>query len=140
MPLLVKRLHKDAKLPVRKSYGAAGYDVYSVQEVTLEPNEYKMVPTGIAMTVPDGTYGQLAPRSGLASKGVHVGAGVVDIDFTGEVKVLLINLSTIRVSFEKHERISQLILHKIEIPEVEEVTELGLTIRGDHGFGSTGKS
>ena len=151
MPLLIKRLHDDAMLPVRKSDGAAGYDMYSDQEVVLPPlmsvssdensstSRATLVSTGIAMTVPEGTYGQLAPRSGLAVKGIHVGAGVIDADYTGEVKVLLFNLSNKEIVLGKHERIAQLILKKIETPDVEEVQELGVTDRGDHGFGSTGK-
>lgn len=152
MPLLIKRLHADAMLPVRKSDGAAGYDMYSDQEVTLPPlltvthddslanSRATLVSTGIAMTVPEGTYGQLAPRSGLAVKGIHVGAGVIDEDYTGEVKVLLFNLSDKPIVLAKHERIAQLILKKIETPEVEEVQELGVTARGGNGFGSTGTS
>ena len=151
MPLLIKRLHDDAMLPVHKSDGAAGYDMYSDQEVVLPPlmsvssdensstSRATLVSTGIAMTVPEGTYGQLAPRSGLAVKGIHVGAGVIDADYTGEVKVLLFNLSNKEIVLGKHERIAQLILKKIETPDVEEVQELGVTDRGDHGFGSTGK-
>lgn len=145
--LLIKRLHDDAMLPVRKSDGAAGYDMYSDQEVVLPPLTFDnastsratLVSTGIAMTVPQGTYGQLAPRSGLAVKGIHVGAGVIDADYTGEVKVLLFNLSDKEIVLGKHERVAQLILKKIETPEVLEVQELGVTDRGDNGFGSTGK-
>ena len=138
MSLLVKRLGQDSQLPVRKSNGAAGYDIYSDEETTIQPSEYKLVSTGIAMTVPPGTYGQLAPRSGLAVKGIHVGAGVIDRDYTGEVKVLLFNLSKDTITLEKHERVAQIILKKISVPEVEEVYQLGLTSRGDQGFGSTG--
>lgn len=143
MPLFIKKLATDALLPIRKSEKAAGYDVYSNEAVTLPPlsaSKSVLVSTGIAMTVPDGTYGQLAPRSGLSVKGIHVGAGVIDADYTGEVKVLLFNLSEKEITLEKHERIAQLIIKKIETPEVEEVEELGITERGEQGFGSTGKS
>lgn len=143
MPLFIKKLATDALLPIRKSEKAAGYDVYSNEAVTLPPlsaSKSVLVSTGIAMTVPDGTYGQLAPRSGLSVKGIHVGAGVIDADYTGEVKVLLFNLSEKEITLEKHERIAQLIIKKIETPEVEEVEELGVTERGEQGFGSTGKS
>jgi dUTP pyrophosphatase len=143
MPLFIKKLATDALLPIRKSEKAAGYDVYSNEAVTLPPlsaSKSVLVSTGIAMTVPDGTYGQLAPRSGLSVKGIHVGAGVIDADYTGEVKVLLFNLTDKEITLEKHERIAQLIIKKIETPEVEEVEELGVTERGEQGFGSTGKS
>lgn len=143
MPLFIKKLATDALLPIRKSEKAAGYDIYSNEAVTLPPlsaSKNVLVSTGIAMTVPDGTYGQLAPRSGLSVKGIHVGAGVIDADYTGEVKVLLFNLTEKEITLEKHERIAQLIIKKIETPEVEEVEELGVTERGEQGFGSTGKS
>ena len=126
MPLFIKKLATDALLPIRKSEKAAGYDVYSNEAVTLPPlsaSKSVLVSTGIAMTVPDGTYGQLAPRSGLSVKGIHVGAGVIDADYTGEVKVLLFNLTDKEITLEKHERIAQLIIKKIETPEVEEVED-----------------
>lgn len=138
-PLYIKKLDANATLPTRGSSEAAGYDMYSIDSVTIPPFGRTLVSTGIAMTVPMGTYGQLAPRSGLAvKKGIHVGAGVIDRDYTGEVKILLMNLSGEPVEVEENERIAQLILKKIETPEVMEVEELTDTLRGTGGFGSTG--
>ena len=138
-PLYIKKLDASATLPTRGSSEAAGYDMYSMDSVTITPLGRTLVSTGIAMTVPMGTYGQLAPRSGLAvKKGIHVGAGVIDRDYTGEVKILLMNLSSEPVEVEVNERIAQLILKKIETPEVLEVEELTDTLRGSGGFGSTG--
>ena len=138
-PLYIKKLDANATLPTRGSSEAAGYDMHSMDSVTIPPFGRTLVSTGIAMTVPMGTYGQLAPRSGLAvKKGIHVGAGVIDRDYTGEVKILLMNLSSEPVEVEVNERIAQLILKKIETPEVLEVEELTDTLRGSGGFGSTG--
>ena len=137
--LLVKTLHPDSLIPKRQSSIAAGYDVFSYEDKEIKPGERDLFATGISFTVPEGTYGQLAPRSGLAYKsGLHVGAGVIDRDYTGEVKVLLFNLSNTAVHIKKHDRIAQLILHKIVTPGVTQVKELLPTQRGEGGFGSTG--
>jgi dUTP pyrophosphatase len=97
------------------------------------------VPTGIAIKVLPGTYGRIAPRSGITVKhNIHVGAGVIDADYTGEIKVVLYNVGKSSVTFEAFERIAQLILERIEVPEIIEVLELGETARGSGGFGSTG--
>lgn len=136
--LLVKKFSENAIIPDRKSKDAAGYDICSTIETILGPYSQALVSTGIGFTVPKGTYGQLAPRSGLACKGIHVGAGVIDRDYTGEVKVLLLNLSNEEIVLKENERIAQLIIHNIDIPKVYEVEKLDPTKRGSHGFGSTG--
>ncbi len=139
MGLYVKKFNSNAILPERKSSGAAGYDISSCIDIVIEPNTWKLVSTGIGFTVPPGTYGQLAPRSGLSCKGVLVGAGVIDRDYTGEVKVLLFNMSDdTPLEVKVGDRIAQLIIKKIETPNVVEVDSLGDTDRGDGGFGSTG--
>lgn len=138
MNLFVKKFHSDATLPQRKSEGAAGYDISSSIDASIEPNTWQLVSTGIGFTVPPGTYGQLAPRSGLSCKGVLVGAGVIDRDYTGEVKVLLFNLNTTPLEIKVGDRVAQLIIKKIETPNVEEVDTLEETERGMDGFGSTG--
>jgi dUTP pyrophosphatase len=136
--LYVKKLHIDAILPQRKSAEAAGYDISALYDVSIDAYGTQLVSTGLSFTVPSGTYGQLAPRSGLSCKGVHVGAGVIDRDYTGEVKVLLFNLSGNEIHLKATDRIAQLIIKKIETPIVVEVDELRSTERGDGGFGSTG--
>jgi dUTP pyrophosphatase len=137
--LLVKTLFSDARIPCRQSDLAAGYDICSYEDKTIEPGARELISTGISFTVPEGTYGQLAPRSGLAYKmGVHVGAGVIDRDYTGEVKVLLFNLSDSPITINKNDRIAQLILHQIVTPKVLVVEQLMPTLRGTGGFGSTG--
>lgn len=137
--LKVKTLAPDAILPKRQTSGSAGYDICSYVDRTIEPNTSCLVETKLSFTVPEGTYGQLAPRSGMSCKGTHVGAGVIDRDYTGEVKVLLFNLNHDKsITIKKGDRVAQLILSKIECCEVREVAELVVSERGDGGFGSTG--
>ena len=138
--LYVQRLRETAKLPVRQTEGAAGYDLHcEAEEVVIPPGEWRCVPTGVAFTVPAGTYGRIAPRSGLSCKGTHVGAGVVDRDYTGEVKVLLFNMNKeAEVTVRRDDRVAQLVITHISTPEVVEVSSLESTVRGEGGFGSTG--
>lgn len=139
MNLRIKRLSKDAILPTRGSGGAVGYDLYSTEELNIPILCRALVGTGIAMVLPPGVYGRVAPRSGLSVKhGVQVGAGVIDPDYTGEVKVLLFNQGESPVKIKKGDRIAQLILERCETPEIEEVGVIQETQRGDGGFGSTG--
>ena len=135
----VKRLCTHAILPRRATDGSAGYDLFSCDPVTIEPGDLACVPTGIAIKVPFGTYGRIAPRSGITVKhNVHVGAGVIDADYTGEIRVVLCNNGKNPVTFQAFDRVAQLILEQIVISEVREVAELGETARGSGGFGSTG--
>lgn len=139
--LRVKKLSESAALPVRGSPGAAGYDLTSTESHIILPGHRAVVGTGLAVEVPPGTYGRVAPRSGLAVKsGIQVGAGVVDSDYRGEVKVVLFNQDHTNTYIVKPGyRIAQLVLEKIEYPDVEEIKdELDSTERGDGGFGSTG--
>jgi dUTP pyrophosphatase len=136
----VKRLCSHATLPRRATPGSAGFDLFASVAIALGPGDLVCVPTGIAIKVPLGTYGRIAPRSGITVKhNIHVGAGVIDSDYTGEIKVVLYNVGHTHVTFEAFERIAQLILEKIEIPEILEVQELTETSRGSGGFGSTGQ-
>ena len=92
MSLRIKKLTQDAIIPTRGSVGAVGYDLYSTDEVVIPPTHRALVGTSVAMVLPPGVYGRVAPRSVLAVKhGFQVGAGVVDPDFTGVVKVVLVN-------------------------------------------------
>jgi dUTP pyrophosphatase len=139
MELKVKKLREDAKLPLRKREGDAGLDLYSVEEVVLQPGEWKAVPTGVAVEIPKGYFGLIKDRSGLALKyALHCLAGVVDENYRGEVKVVLINLGRETVRLEKHTRIAQLLIVPYLPVEVREVEELSETERGEGGFGSSG--
>lgn len=137
--LLVKKLNEHAIIPARGSPLAAGYDMCSSVDITIASGCHGLVDTGIAFTVPYETYGRIAPRSGLAvKKGIQVGAGVIDRDYTGEVKVVLFNHGDDDFVIKRGDRIAQLIIEKCEFPEIKIVNELLVTDRGSGGFGSTG--
>lgn len=148
--LQVLLLSPNARAPTRGSVGAAGYDLYAAEKTIVVKNSTVPVPTDIAVAIPDGYYGRVAPRSGLALKGITVRAGVVDQDYRGPINVLLSFTSSgkeklgmwIMPTFylvKKGDRIAQLILEKIATPPVRIVPELPPTERGSGGFGSTGK-
>ncbi|CAG8723699.1 6012_t:CDS:2 [Acaulospora morrowiae] len=140
MELRVKRLSNKAKLPVRGSKLAAGYDLYSAANIVIPAKGKAVVPTDISIAVPLGTYGRVAPRSGLASKHfLDCGAGVVDADYRGPLGVLMFNFNDVDYHGIEGERIAQLILERIYNPCVIEVESLDETDRGSGGFGSTGK-
>ncbi|KAI0539235.1 deoxyuridine 5'-triphosphate nucleotidohydrolase [Xylaria digitata] len=138
-PLLIKKLSDKARLPTRGSAFAAGYDMYSSQAATVPARGKALVDTDIAIAVPAGTYGRIAPRSGLASKhSIQTGAGVIDADYRGQVKILLFNHSDADYAIAEGDRIAQLVIERIYTPEVVEVAELEESVRGAGGFGSTG--
>lgn len=139
--LLIKRLSNDAIVPERSGSSASvGYDLYSIVDVEIPPLARGIVSTGIAATVPTGCYGRIAPRSGLAVKnGIQTGAGVIDPDYTGEVKVVLFNHDKTAFVIKPGYRVAQLVLERFETPEIEEVQNLTETERGEGGFGSTGQ-
>ncbi|KAL4776818.1 dUTPase-like protein [Aspergillus nidulans var. acristatus] len=137
--LLVKKLTDTARAPTRGSAFAAGYDLYAAKEIIIPAKGKGLVDTGLAVAVPEGTYGRVAPRSGLASKHfIDVGAGVIDADYRGEVKVLLFNFSDVDFTIKEGDRVAQLVLERIYTPEVAVVEELAESVRGAGGFGSTG--
>lgn len=136
--LRVKKLSPDAIVFVRKSTKAAGHDICSIEDVVLPPRQSVLVSTGIAIQLPENTYGQIAPRSGLSVKGVDVGAGVIDEDYRGEIKVLLRNQSDQEIRLQKSERIAQLLVLPVLYPLVVGSSDLSDTERGENGFGSSG--
>jgi len=143
--LRVKRLTPTAKLPTRGSAQAIGLDLYAdVTEargaIEIRPGYRALVSTGIAIALPPGYYGRVAPRSGLALKqGIDVMAGVIDEDYRGEIHALLLNTNQWETFWVKPgDRIAQLILERADIMPVVEVDELDATVRGANGYGSTG--
>ncbi|EPT02797.1 hypothetical protein FOMPIDRAFT_1117446 [Fomitopsis schrenkii] len=137
--LLIKRLSPQAKLPTRGSPLAAGYDLYSAERKVIPARGKALIDTQLSIAVPAGTYGRVAPRSGLASKFmIDTGAGVIDADYRGVLYILLFNLSDEDFQVEEGDRIAQLILERIVTPDVLEVEDLNETLRGAGGFGSTG--
>ena len=115
-----------------------GLDLYSPTSVLIPAHDKVLIDTGIAFQIPMGYYGQIAPRSGLAiHHHIHVGAGVVDPDYSGSVQVLLLNLSSQNHAIEVNHQIAQLILEKVAYPILCEVPQMLPTECGAHGFGST---
>lgn len=140
MKLRIKKLDINARLPTRESNRAAGYDLYANENIHINPDQRCLVSTGIAIQIPYGYYGRIAPRSGLAVRnGINVGAGVIDSNYTGHVKILLFNHGETFLDIKDGDRIAQLIIEKIGHFEIEEVDELDQTSRGENGFGSTGR-
>lgn len=139
--ILKVKLHSpDAIVPTKCSCLAAGYDIYASKDGYIPLRGQGIVPTDISFTVPIGTYGRIAPRSGLAVKhGIQAGAGVIDRDYTGKIMVVLFNHSDTDFMFKKGDRIAQLILERIvEDAETVVVESLDKSERGKDGFGSTG--
>lgn len=140
--LRVRRLRPDARLPSRAYPGDAGLDLYAAQDVHLAPGERASVATGIAVEIPDGQAGLVLPRSGLAARhGIALvnAPGLIDSGYRGEVKVLLLNTDPREpFSVGPGDRIAQLVLVRVETPEVAEAPELALSERGAGGFGSSG--
>jgi dUTP pyrophosphatase len=143
----VKRLPNgnDLPLPAYQSEGAAGLDLLAAVEspIELRPLERYMVPTGIAIALPDGYEAQVRPRSGLAAKyGISIvnAPGTVDADYRGEIKVLLVNLSNETFVIGRGERIAQMVIAPVSRAHLVETEALDTTSRGAGGFGSTGRS
>ena len=127
-PLKFKRIGKESRCPTKGSIDSTGYDLYSAEETEVLPWKRKVVGTQIAIKVPKGTYGRITPRSGLAAKhGIDIGVGVIDTDYRGEVKILLINHSNVKFDIKRGDRITQLVLEKISLAELNEVSELDET-------------
>lgn len=128
--------------PVKGTPGSVGWDIFSIENVILDPRERKAIRTGIKLELPKGTYGRLAPRSGMALKAcVDVMGGVIDPDYTGEVKVILCNNSKDIYIVGSGDKIAQLIIEQYmdcEAEFSENSDKLASTSRGDNGFGSTG--
>mmetsp|Transcript_58520 Transcript_58520/g.104052 ORF Transcript_58520/g.104052 Transcript_58520/m.104052 type:complete len:366 (+) Transcript_58520:136-1233(+) len=137
--MLVKRLSESAKLPVRGSIDAAGFDLAAAEPNTVPAGGKAIVKTGLSVAVPQGTYARIAPRSGLAVKQmIATGAGVVDFDYRGEVGVVLFNHGAQDFQVAPGDRVAQLILESVCMADCTEVESLDETQRGSGGFGSTG--
>ncbi|MBW4083298.1 dUTP diphosphatase [Paenibacillus sp. S150] len=135
---------EDVELPRKMSEQASGYDLYAAvgEAVVLAPGERALIPTGIALAMPDGLEAQIRPRSGLALKhGITClnTPGTIDADYRGEIKVLLINLGQEPFAIARNERIAQMVFQAVPSVTLAEVEELSETRRGAGGFGHTGK-
>lgn len=137
--LLVKLLTPTAICPSRMSLLSIGYDLYSDEDVEINPTMRVPISTGVAVSIPIGCYGRIAPRSSLSRLGIDVCAGVIDPDYRGDVKVLLHNTGEEKFTIRQGDRIAQMIPERAMTPDVLLVDELDETDRGQRGFGSTGK-
>ncbi len=129
-------------LPAYKTAGASGMDLPAAEAVTLAPGAWASVGTGLELELSQGFEGQVRPRSGLAAKhGVTLlnAPGTIDSDYRGELRVLLINHGSTPYDVQVGDRIAQLVVARVERAEIELVTSLGDTDRGDRGFGHTGR-
>lgn len=146
MKINFKKVSNTAKVPTRGSREAAGYDLYAdIAEdfVVVEPHKTVKIPSGIAMEVPDGYFGAILPRSGLATRESLRPAntpGCIDQDYRGEIIVAIHNDSDVERFVNKGDRIAQLVIIPYLAVEFNEVDKLNTTSRGNGGFGSTGKS
>jgi deoxyuridine 5'-triphosphate nucleotidohydrolase len=137
--LSFKRLDLKAILPTRGSSLAAGLDIYAIEDLTIEPGERALARSGLAVAIPEGYYGRLAPRSGLATqKGLDTLAGVIDADYRGELRCLLYNAGNETIHLPAQSKICQLIIERIITPLAVWADEISETDRGSGGFGSTG--
>ena len=137
----VRRMNVNAKLPMRSSSGLAGYDLSATETAVVPAHGKCLVKRGLAIAMPLGCYGCIAPRSGLAvKKFIDVGPRVIVSDYRGELGVVLFNFSGEDFCINMGDRIAQLVFEKIKTPEIKEVTELEGTNRGSKGYGSFGIS
>ena len=127
-------------LPEYSSLGAAGADLYANEALTLAPGERAAVATGLRIEIPPGHAGLVWPRSGLAVRhGIDTLAGVIDSDYRGEVRVVLVNHGREAFQVEPGDRIAQLVVQKVERAAFVTARELAGTVRGESGFGSSGR-
>lgn len=140
--LPIKRLDPSVELPSYAYEGDAGLDLRSSVDVTLAPGERRLVPTGLAIAIPEGYAGFVQPRSGLALReGLSMAntPGLIDAHYRGELKVCAVNLDrSTPIHIERGERIAQLVIQRVPTVKLVEVDELDKTDRGEGGFGSSG--
>ena len=157
MEIKYSQTNEHGKAPFQSNSSDAGYDLFSTEYSTIEPFQRKLVSTGINIEIPDGFYGRIAPRSGLAcKKGIDVMAGVIDSGYRGEVKVLLISFnfegynlkpnayeamfgSSNKIDIKPGDRIAQLIIEKCYDVDWQQMKTLKNSERGEGGFGSSGE-
>jgi len=137
--LPVLRLEPGARLPTRAHADDAGLDLYATKTLDFRPGQGGLVATGVAVAVPPGHVGMIADRSSLAKKGLKTAGGIIDAGYRGEVGVLLWNISKETFTLRKGDRVAQLLVVPIAVPEVRERKRLGRTGRGQGGFGSSGR-
>ena len=140
MDLKIKKLNENAKIPSFAHHNDAGMDLFCSEGITIEKDQRVQISTGIALELPDGYVGLVWDKSGLSHNfGLKIVGGVIDAGYRGEIKIGIINLGDSPHTFNTGDKITQLLIQRVEHPEIVEVEELGEADRGDKGFGSTGK-
>lgn len=139
MKLKIKKLHPDAKIPTYAHPGDAGMDVFALKDLTLLPGERGLVKTGISFECEEGYVLLVWDKSGISTKhGITTLAGVIDAGYRGEIQIGVINLGQETYTFEKGNKVAQILVQSIVNPEIEEVEDISDSPRGTGGFGSTG--
>jgi dUTP pyrophosphatase len=139
MKIEIKKLHPNAVTPTKGTDGSSGYDLYALEGADLTPGVPVAIPTGISAAIPKGYGGFLCPRSGLSSKGINInGPGIIDSDYRGDIKAILINNGNSSYHVNEKDRVAQILFVKTEDVEFDEAKDLSDTSRKG-GLGSTGK-
>ncbi len=141
MQVMLKRLDPDLPVPARANPGDAGVDLVAAADASIAPGDRHLMPTGVAVAIPEGYAGLVTPRSGLAvQRGVGIvnSPGLVDSGYRGEIKVILVNHGRKPVDIARGDRIAQLVVTPVESQDFVEVEELPESARGEGGFGSSG--
>lgn len=140
MIVKVKKLHPEAKMPTYAHAGDAGMDLYAIEDTEVLTGQVVKVKSGLAMEIPEGFVGLCWTKSGLANNHkIKISSGVIDSGYRGEVLMGVINLGTEPYLFHKGDKVLQMLIQRVEHPELIEAEELTDTSRGEGGFGSTGK-
>jgi len=137
----IKKINEEVQTPIYQTNGSAAFDLHSIEEKIIPPNNRTLVRTGLKIELPQGYELQIRPRSGLALKhGITVlnSPGTVDSDYRGEIGIILFNTTNNEFIVKKGDRIAQAVVNKVEIPKIIVVEKLNSTERGEKGFGSTG--
>jgi len=135
----IKKLHPEAKIPTYGSDQSAGFDIYAIDNLDIQPKETKKIPTGLAFELSENYHLQIWNRSSFGSKGIHHSAGIVDSDYRGELSIILHNSTNEVFKIEKGHRIAQVLVIPAIQANFTETETLNETQRGTGGFGSTGK-
>ncbi len=139
MKLKIKKIHNDAKLPNRAHHDDAGIDMFAYGTHTVEPHQTVAIPTGVSMELEKGFVSLVWDKSGISLKGMKTVGGVIDAGYRGEYKIVVHNLTESPYVFSHGDKVAQILIQKVEFPDLVEVEELSDSSRGEGGFGSTGK-
>lgn len=140
MEVKIKKLDPEAKVPAYAHPGDAGMDVFALEDTTIEPGQTVKVRTGVAMELPAGYVSLVWDKSSVAiNYGIKTVGGVIDAGYRGEYIIGMVNLSKVPYTFEKHHKVAQILIQRVEYAILTETDELRDSSRSDGGFGSTGK-